>query len=131
VGGKDLVLLLIQIIIIFKGTFQELRYWGKPLNEDAFDFHVLNPESYEGNTTGSSYQHLALRLPLGNDLHISSSAGDYITSTHPGSTPNYITSLTSSFNDPSFSVHILEVRYHNHLNHLLNNITIIHLTQVY
>jgi hypothetical protein len=87
----------------FKGTFQELRYWGKPLNEDAFDFHVLNPESYEGNTTGSSYQHLALRLPLGNDLKITDISGDYITSTHPGSTPNYVTSLTSSFINPSFS----------------------------
>jgi hypothetical protein len=87
----------------FKGTFQELRYWGKALEESTFDFHVLNPESYEGNTTGSSYQHLALRLPLGNDLRISPSAGDYIYSSHPGSTPNYVTSLTSSFTDPSFS----------------------------
>jgi hypothetical protein len=87
----------------FKGTFQELRYWSKALTEDAFDFHVLNPESYEGNTTGSSYQHLALRLPLGNDLKITDVAGDYIYSSHPGSTPNYITSLTSSFYNPSFS----------------------------
>jgi hypothetical protein len=88
---------------IFKGTFQELRYWSEPLDEDTFDFHVLNPESYEGNTTGSSYQHLALRLPLGNDLRISPLAGDYIYSSHPGSTPNYVTSLTSSFTNPSFS----------------------------
>jgi hypothetical protein len=87
----------------FKGTFQELRYWGKALEESTFDFHVLNPESYEGNTTGSSYQHLALRLPLGNDLKITDVAGDYIYSSHPGSTPNYITSLTSSFYNPSFS----------------------------
>jgi hypothetical protein len=85
----------------FKGTFQELRYWSEPLNEDVFDFHVLNPESYEGNTTGSSYDKLALRLPLGNDLHISSSAGDYISSSHPSSTPSYL--ATSSFNDPSYS----------------------------
>jgi hypothetical protein len=62
----------------FKGTFQELRYWGKALEESTFDFHVLNPESYEGNTTGSSYQHLALRLPLGNDLKTTDIAGDYI-----------------------------------------------------
>ena len=87
----------------FKGTFQELRYWSEPLNEDVFNFHVLNPESYEGNTTGSSYDKLALRLPLGNDLHISSSAGDYLTSTHPGSSPSYIATYTSSFNDPSYS----------------------------
>ena len=87
----------------FKGTFQELRYWSEPLNEDAFDFHVLNPESYEGNTTGSSYDKLALRLPLGNDLHISSSAGDFIFSSHPGSTPSYIATYTSSFSNPSFS----------------------------
>lgn len=87
----------------FKGTFQELRYWSEPLNEDAFNFHVLNPESYEGNTTGSSYDKLALRLPLGNDLHISSSAGDYLTSTHPGSSPSYIATYTSSFSNPSYS----------------------------
>jgi hypothetical protein len=87
----------------FKGTFQELRYWGKALEESTFDFHVLNPESYEGNTTGSSYQHLALRLPLGNDLKTTDISGDYITSTHPGSTPNFITSLTASFANPTFT----------------------------
>lgn len=87
----------------FKGTFQELRYWGKPLEESTFDFHVLNPESYEGNTTGSSYQHLALRLPLGNDLKITDIAGDYITSIHPGSTPSYISTYTSSFANQSYS----------------------------
>lgn len=87
----------------FKGTFQELRYWGKALEEDAFNYHVLNPESYEGDTPEYSYQHLALRLPLGNDLKITDEAGDFILSSHPGSTPNYITSLTSSFSNPSFS----------------------------
>ncbi len=87
----------------FKGTFQELRYWSEPLDEDAFDFHVLNPESYEGNTTGSAYNKLALRLPLGNDLKTTDVAEDYIYSSHPGSTPSYIATYTSSFTDPSFS----------------------------
>ena len=63
----------------------------------------MNPESYEGNTTGSSYDKLALRLPLGNDLHISSSTGNYIFSSHPGSTPSYIPTYTSPFTDTSYS----------------------------
>lgn len=87
----------------FKGTFQELRYWAEPLNENVFNFHVLNPESYEGNTTGSAYNKLALKLPLGNDLKITDVAGDYIYSSHPGSTPSYISTYTSSFANPSFS----------------------------
>ena len=96
-----LALLVFSNNNFFKGTSQELRYWSTALEEDIFDFHVLNPESYEGNTTGSSYDKLALRLPLGNDLKINYSTGNYIQSSHPSSTPSYI--ATSSFYQSSFS----------------------------
>ncbi|MDB4343384.1 hypothetical protein OAA15_00025 [bacterium] len=100
VGGNGPGSITLSNNNFFKGTFQELRYWGEPLNEDVFNFHVLNPESYEGNTTGSAYSKLALRLPLGNDLKITNIAGDYISSSHPGSTPNYIDTYTSTFANP-------------------------------
>lgn len=54
----------------FIGQFQELRYWAEPLLETTFNHHVLNPESIEGNTSGSAYNKLAARFPLGNNLHV-------------------------------------------------------------
>lgn len=52
----------------FVGNFQEFRYWSAPLDEIAFDSHVMNPESIEGNNMSSSYLDLAARFPLGNNL---------------------------------------------------------------
>jgi len=52
----------------FLGDFQELRFWGEPLSLSKFLVHTLNPESIEGNTSGSSWNYLAARFPLGNDL---------------------------------------------------------------
>jgi hypothetical protein len=54
----------------FNGKLQELRYWSEPLSESTFDYHVLNPESIEGNTSGSAYTNLVARFALGNDLNI-------------------------------------------------------------
>ena len=53
----------------FTGSLQELRLWSNYVSESAFNFHVLNPESIEGNTTSSAYNDLAARWPLGNDLY--------------------------------------------------------------
>jgi hypothetical protein len=50
------------------GSFQEFRLWSNYLSESKFDFHVLNPESYEGNYTSSAYNDLTARFPLGNNL---------------------------------------------------------------
>lgn len=51
----------------FSGSFMEFRYWSEPLTEDTFNQHVLNPESILGNSIYSSFNDLALRLPLGSD----------------------------------------------------------------
>ena len=51
------------------GSYQELRLWSNYISESVFDSHVLNPESIEGNFTTSSYQDLAARFTLGNNLY--------------------------------------------------------------
>jgi len=52
----------------FSGHLQEFRYWSAPLSESAFNSHILNPESIQGNDSGSAYNDLAARFPLGNNL---------------------------------------------------------------
>lgn len=52
----------------YVGSFQELRYWTTALSESIIDYHTLNPESIRGNTSGSSYNELSARFPLGNNL---------------------------------------------------------------
>lgn len=53
----------------FSGSIQEFRLWSNYLSESAFDSHVLNPESFEGNYTSSAYNDLAARFTLGNNLY--------------------------------------------------------------
>ena len=58
----------------------EFRYWSEPLSEDAFDQHVLNPESILGNSLYSSFNDLSLRLALGSDTVVYElSSSDYPT----------------------------------------------------
>lgn len=68
----------------FDGYYQELRYWATPISQSTFFFHTLNPESIEGNYSGSSYSDLVARFPLGNNLytynHVTSSQ---VASVHP------------------------------------------------
>jgi hypothetical protein len=85
----------------FKGLLQEFRMWSQTLDESSFEYHTLNPQSYEGNTTGSAHETLVLRLPLGNDLKIDYNNTDYIISSHPASSPSYL--YTSSFTNASLS----------------------------
>jgi hypothetical protein len=73
----------------FSGSYQEFRYYSVPLNTDVFESYIVNPYSIEGNTTVSTKDTLAFRLPLGGELYTGS------TSVHPaitGSTP-----VTQSF----------------------------------
>lgn len=68
----------------FSGSYQELRLWSNYLSESAFNSHVLNPESIEGNYVSSSYDDLAGRWPLGNDLYTYNHAfTSSINSVHP------------------------------------------------
>ena len=53
----------------FSGSLQEIRLWSNYISESAFDSHVLNPESIEGNFTTSSFADLTARFPLGNNLY--------------------------------------------------------------
>ena len=53
----------------FSGSIQEVRLWSNYLSESAFNSHVLNPESIEGNFTTSSFADLAARFALGNNLY--------------------------------------------------------------
>ena len=68
----------------FSGSYQEFRLWSNYVYESAFDSHVLNPESIEGNTLTSSFLDLAARWPLGNDLYTYNHNIDpIIASVHP------------------------------------------------
>lgn len=68
----------------FVGSLQELRYWATPLSQSTFFYHALSPESIRGNTSGSSYQDLAARFALGNDLEVfNHSIVTQVASIHP------------------------------------------------
>ena len=71
----------------FSGSFQEFRYYSTVISESVFDDYVMNPQSFEGNSTltGSSYNTLFFRTSLGSELDINSTQ-----SIHPsvtGSSP--------------------------------------------
>jgi hypothetical protein len=77
------------------GSFQEFRLWSNYLSESKFDFHILNPESYESNFTSSAYNDLTVRFPLGNNL---STYNHSIITTVKSVAPNQtIQSFTASF----------------------------------
>jgi hypothetical protein len=72
------------------GSFQEIRYYNKPISESVFKDYIMNPSSIEGNTLNSGADQLAFRLPLGGELYTGSN------SIHPKVTGSWVT--TSSFN---------------------------------
>ena len=77
------------------GSFQEFRLWSNFLSESKFDFHVLNPESYESNFTSSAYNDLTARFSLGNNLlTYNHSVTTTVTSTAPD---QHIQAWTASF----------------------------------
>ena len=73
----------------FSGSFQEIRYYSKPISESVFKDFVMNPSSIEGNSINSGADQLAFRLPLGGELYTGSK------SIHPKVTGSWVT--TSSF----------------------------------
>jgi hypothetical protein len=73
----------------FSGSFQEIRYYTKPISESVFKDYIMNPSSIEGNSLNSGADQLAFRLPLGGELYTGSN------SIHPKVTGSWIT--TSSF----------------------------------
>lgn len=84
---------------IYRGQLQELRYWSVPLSQSSFFYHVLNPESVRGDVSGSSYNNLSARFPLGNDLKIyNHSLIQQVSSAHPNYQNRifYLTELSQS-----------------------------------
>jgi hypothetical protein len=79
----------------FSGSYQELRLWSNYISESAFDSHVLNPESIEGNYASSSFDDLAARWSLGNNLYTYNHS---ITTQVPSTAPDqFIQAFTASF----------------------------------
>ena len=77
----------------FSGSFQEIRYYSKPISESVFRDFVMNPSSIEGNSINSGADQLAFRLPLGGELYTGSN------SIHPKVTGSWV--ATSSFTSDS------------------------------
>lgn len=77
----------------FSGSFQEIRYYTKPISESVFKDYIMNPSSIEGNSINSGADQLAFRLPLGGELYTGSN------SIHPKVTGSWV--ATSSFSSNS------------------------------
>jgi hypothetical protein len=108
----------------FTGSFQEIRYYTRPLGMDSFKDFIMNPNSMDtvGETTYADY--LAFRGSLGGELYTGS------ISIHPKITGSWIT--TQSFNsnsdfnlpnDPSFSANIETVFLNSPIAGLRNRVT--------
>jgi len=73
----------------FTGSYQEIRYYTKPIVENVFKDYTMNPHSIEGNSINSSPDELAFRASLGGELNTGS------VSIHPKITGSW--SATQSF----------------------------------
>ena len=81
----------------FSGSLQEIRLWSNYISESAFNSHVLNPESIEGNFVTSSYNDLIARFPLGNNLF---TYNHFLTSSVASVAPDQnIQTFTASFSN--------------------------------
>jgi hypothetical protein len=90
---------------LISGSFQEFRYYGLPLSEEAFDSFVMDPESIEGmklEGISSSFDILNFRAPLGNELEsiFLPNTSSY-SSVHPSIQAVSPSLITSSFIDPN------------------------------
>ena len=94
---------------IFSGSLQELRYYSNPIEETVFNDFVMNPRSVEGNSiTGSesSFDIVAFRAPLGNELEYTFTSSDSssftfnLESYHPATSGSSNSIITSSFVNP-------------------------------
>ena len=77
----------------FSGSLQEIRYYAPTINENVFKDYVMNPLSFEGNSTNSAPNELIFRADLGSELDISNILTG--TSIHPKVTGSW--DITSSF----------------------------------
>ena len=82
----------------FTGSFQEIRYYTRPLGMDSFKDFVMNPNSIDtvGETTYADY--LAFRGSLGGELYTGS------VSIHPKITGSWITTQSFSTNVSDFII---------------------------
>lgn len=67
----------------FSGSYQEIRYFVPVISESIFKDYIMNPQSIEGNNSGSTDQ-LAFRGSLGGELYTGS------VSIHPKATGSEI-----------------------------------------
>jgi len=80
----------------FSGSFQEIRYYSKPISESVFKDYIMNPSSIEGNSLNSGANQLAFRLPLGGELYTGSN------SIHPKVTGSWIATSSFASNSTAF-----------------------------
>jgi hypothetical protein len=80
----------------FSGSFQEIRYYAKPISESVFKDFVMNPSSIEGNFINSGSDQLAFRLSLGGELYTGSN------SIHPKVTGSWITKSSFASNSTAY-----------------------------
>ena len=97
----------------FVGSLQELRMWYTPVSESTFNWHVLNPESIQGNVSSSIYSPLDYRFSLGNDLY---TYNHYLTGSVYSVDPNYKIRLGSAANIHSASFN----SFSNSVNYITN-----------
>lgn len=96
----------------FSGSIQEVRLWSNYLSESAFNSHVLNPESFEGNYTSSAYNDLTTRFTLGNNLYTyNHSITTTVASTAPNQTIQKWTASFSNFSNQNNYVSFVETYY--------------------
>ena len=96
----------------FSGSIQEVRLWSYYISESAFDSHVLNPESIEGNYTTSSFNDLAARFTLGNNLYTyNHNVTTEVYSTHPDQKTQILTASFVDFPDQNNYSNFTETYY--------------------
>ena len=61
---------------MFSGSLMEYRLWTEVLSQEKFNDHVKAPKSYVGNTTSSAYEKLVFKLPLNDNINLSSNNVD-------------------------------------------------------
>lgn len=69
---------------MLSGSIFELRYWTKPLEEAAFNNHVLAARSYNGNTETSSFYDLQAQFKFWQKFDVAVTTS--ISSSHPDQT---------------------------------------------
>lgn len=106
----------------FSGSLQEARLWSYFISESAFDSHVLNPESIEGNYTSSAFTDLAARFTLGNNLYTyNHTLTSSVSSTHPDQNTQVLTASFSGFPNKNNYVSFVETYYADVANSGLAN----------